>query len=253
MHNVSRTEAREKTMTTQVGVGVRVAVALMSLSALDADVGPGSRVAQRHLDFVREISAQHLRLSTDLQQLASKVEQSGCRLRDQDAAKMDADNIRLAERYASEYCKTSQKFWDKALGPCDDDRPPEWCNDEAAVLQRVDLQGYFSTLTSGVDAARSPLERDNIMDIVTSTLSAHVITEFPRDATESWAAATVVAYLRRASPEQAVELAKTLKGTWVGLAPAVRSAFDAYMNEAASLSDDQQDALRRVLTNGGQP
>ncbi|MGH9785807.1 MAG: hypothetical protein ACRD88_16670 [Terriglobia bacterium] len=217
--------------------------------AFGAGVSPGSRVAQKHLAFVREISAQHLRLSTDLRLVAKKVEGSGCKLRDYDAAKMDADQVRLAQLYASAYCQTWQKFWDKALGPCDHDRPPDWCDDEAAMSQRVDLQGYFTTLASGLDAAPSSLERENIMDIVTSTLSAHVITEFPSDATESWATATVVAYLKRASPEQAIELAKALKVTWVGLAPAVLGAFDAYLNRAVSLSEDQRDGLRRALTN----
>jgi len=235
-------------------VGFRLTVVLMlTASTLGAGTGPGSRVAERHLAFVRAISSQSLRLSTDLLQLANKVEDSGCKLRDYDAAKLTPDQARLGRLYASEFCQPWEKFWDKALAPCEKDDPPDWCDDEVESVRRIDLQGYFATLTSGLEVASSPLERDNIMDIVTSTLHTHVITEFPRDSVDSWVAGAVAPYLKEASPDQALTLATELKDTWVGLGPATMTAFEAYLLGATSLDSEQREAMRHALAKEAKP
>jgi hypothetical protein len=163
---------------------------------------------------------------------------------------MGDGQAKLARRYAKQVCQTWESFREDAQKRCDRKPPPAWCHDESALSKRPDLQGYFATLTAGVGSARSPLERDNVMDLVTSNLSAQVLTLASKQTAQSWAAGAVAAYLERASAGEAVALANRLKRTWVGLAPSVMTAFEAYLDGPTALDAGQRRALRRAL---GQP
>jgi hypothetical protein len=124
------------------------------LISAPAAAGPGADAAAHHVRFARTLAASHLRLSGDLD---------------------------------SDYCRPWGKFWDRLSHSCDADKPPQWCDDEAAALEHLDLDGYFSALTSALRTSDAELLRENIMDVVLAAFSAHVIGDFGNEPPNRWA------------------------------------------------------------------
>lgn len=217
------------------------------LIAAPAAAGPGADAAARHVRFARTLAASHLRMSGDLDRVTSEIEEHDCKVTTA-AALLPADQQDIAMAIASDYCRPWEKFWDRLSRSCDADKPPQWCGDEAAALEHLDLDGYFSALASALRTSDADLVRENIMDVVLAAFSAHVIGDFGNEPPNRWATETVDAYVTTASFDQVVALARRLRETWVGLTPGVVDRLREYSRRHEGLTAEQQDQIESFLT-----
>ncbi|MGH9779660.1 MAG: hypothetical protein ACRD5I_14740, partial [Candidatus Acidiferrales bacterium] len=89
---------------------------------------------------------------------------------------LDPTRVRQVVIYRDDFCKPWLHVWDKAMAPCDKDRPPSWCEDEEAISSRVNLGAYFAAMTSILGATSDGLARYNIMAVIVNATTPHVIT-----------------------------------------------------------------------------
>lgn len=226
---------------------------MLSAGVTVAQEASGVRVARRHLAFAEFVTRSGARIALDLDTIGGAIEKNGCKLPRSTADALPPAGLQLAKAYASDYCKPWLKLWNSVLDLCDGDNPPAWCNDEAAVLERLDLDGYFSVMVAGIQATSSELERDNLMDIVLATFHAHVINDFGQEPPDRWASRATVAYLASATPAGAIALARGLQRTWVGISPGAAAAFGDYLKRVDGISGEQRDELQALVSERFEP
>jgi hypothetical protein len=185
-------------------------------------------------------------MSTDLERIGKAVEGHACKLPDELAKELGQEELLLAKAYAADYCRPWLKLWDGVLSRCDADRPPAWCDDEAAVLTRLDLDGYFATLVRGMPTAPQ-LGRDNVLDVAMAAFHAHAINDFGSEPPDRWAASVATAYLGTATIDEAVVVASGFQHTWVGITPGVRAAFKNYLDRIGSDAGDRRQELESPM------
>jgi hypothetical protein len=155
------------------GLGLAISTTVLPVAS-----GPGAKVAARHVRFARLLATSQVRFSSpEFDRIASRIDDSACILNGA-TRPLPADQERLAKAYASEYCHPWVALWEATLDVCDGDTRPASCDDEATVLEHLDLDGYFTALVAAIRSSATPLERENIMDMVLMPLSAHVIGEY---------------------------------------------------------------------------
>ena len=208
------------------------------------DAGGGTDVAVRHLRFAQVLAGARLRLSSrELEALGASIDRNMCRLTASEAASLPGELEKVARSYADDFCAPWMDLWRVSLDDCDGDAP---C-DEAAVLQRLDLDGYFTSLAAAMEASQDDLERENIMDMILSAFSAHVMGEFGDEAADRWATAAAGPYVREAPHEQVMEFVRRLKETEVGLTPGVRARLQDDVGAGAHLSPQQRSEWNALI------
>jgi hypothetical protein len=209
----------------------------------------GAKLAERHIRFARSLASSRIRLdSAEFTHVATEVEKNDCTVTKEVARTTASALLPFAKAYGSEFCRPWMKLWE-GLNACDGDKPPEWCDDEEAVLVRLDLDGYFAGLAAALRESPSELERENIMDIVLVSLSPHVIGDFGDDPPNRWATEAAEAYLKSASFNQVTSMAERLQKTWVGLTPGVVSQLDQYVRRSHDLTLEQRNRLKNLSEN----
>jgi hypothetical protein len=209
----------------------------------------GAKVASHHARFAKLLATSHMRFDSDrMQSIASKIENNQCQLTS-DTEPVSADFLPIARSYASEFCLPWLEMWNGVLDACDGDKPPLWCNDERSMLEHLGLDGYFAGLTTALRSASDELERENIMDMVLVTFTAHVVGEFGREPMARWATDAARAYLPKATLEQVTSMVERLQKSWVGLVPGVESQVRGYLEHANGVTEDQRAKLEGLLAN----
>jgi len=215
---------------------------------LGAGAGNWRRVADENAGFAVVLANERVRFGSDfLKWVTAKVNEN-CRAVDSTNGGLDASQTRQVAAYRDRYCKPWLDAWEKALAPCDRNRPPAWCDDEDAMPKRVNLEPYFSGLAIALADASDSLARYNIMAVAVSATAPHLISEFPRASVDEWVARPASEFLKTGSPTEALEIAHDLSGTWVGLGPALARELSLYAERSNDLTDDQRTELRRLIT-----
>jgi hypothetical protein len=237
-------------VTTPARFLVSTLVVLASTTGVVRAASPGTVVAKKHVGFAKLATQAGVRFSREFQALGAELALHDCQLRDSTVASLPPDRVSLARAYAVDYCQPWTKLWDDVLDQCDGEKPPAWCEVESEVLTHLDLDRYFDTVTAALDAATSALERENIMDLALDPFAAHVITEFESAAPDRWATHALDVYLKHASPEQAIAVAKSLADSWVGITPGVASLFHDFLKLNGHFTTEQRQELEQLIAKG---
>jgi hypothetical protein len=228
--------------------GPRAIVALLLASVLfGARADLWRRVAESHVQFARALAADGIRLNPEFFVWVDRLVGYDCTMSASKAGDLDAAQSGRIALYVDQFCKPWTKAWDKAIGACDRERPPDWCGDDQVVMERMGLESYLATLTSSLGGTDDATLRYNIMRMIVGTATPHTITEFPRGRVDEWMARAAAEFLRTAAPDDAIDIARSLQDTWVGLGPAVAREFSAYARKSPALTDGQRATLNDLI------
>src|SRR5262245_3520295 len=233
-------------------LGAQLGTTLLAISfatgPLQSASDPGGKIAARHVRFARLLATSHVRFSSpQLEPVATEIEHHDCKMTAAAEKLAPGDLLPLARAYASEYCRPWVKLWDGVMDRCLEERPPQWCDDEQALIERLGFNGYFQSLTEALQSPPDELERENIMDMILATFSAHVIGDFGKELPDRWATDAAKAYLPAASFDQVIAMAERLQKSWVGLTPGVMSQLQQYLQRTVELTAEQRGSHEAVL------
>lgn len=223
-------------------------VLMLSLTLFAASPSPGAGIAMKHLAVAKKLATYNVNLSTDYADLTKTIWDHGCNLPRPSRGGLDADARRFSNLYIKEYCRPWVDFWDEAMKPCGSCNSPEWCDFDTGIAFRLDLVGYLGAMVSGLGAAPPGHEKDNIMDMISRTLSARTVAKnFPRLFLEQSAAQAIVVYLKTASANDAITLANSIRPYWFRTSASVRRAFADYMSSSPSISQADRATIESQL------
>src|SRR5215471_16735006 len=154
----------------------------------------GRKAGESYVQFARLLAREDTPMTDELAHWLGGAVDSDCKPEKEKGAKFTRDQKKLVSTFAAKVCKPYLQLWEQAAAPCDKQSAPEWCNDENAASEHVDLDGYFGALTDGIREAPSDIERDALMFGLVGTLSSHVITDFPNNRVINWATGGLSAY-----------------------------------------------------------
>lgn len=206
----------------------------------------GRKAGESYVEFAKLLAREDTPMTDDLARWLGGAVDSECKPEKEKGGSFTRVQKKLVSTFASKVCKPYLALWEQAAAPCDKESAPEWCNDENAASEHVDLDGYYAALTDGIRDSQSAIERDALMFGVVGTLSTHVITEFPNDQVVKWASESLTAYSREASPEGVLRFAGQMRQAWIPRSPQLAGILHEYARSHRPLSPEQVDQINSV-------
>ena len=225
-----------------------VGIGLTAFVAVGASGDKWRGVAKSHADFAAALAADDVRFDAAFRTWAATIVDFDCQPRADKVRGLAAAEVRRVTLFAEYLCRLWLKTWDKAIGPCDRDHTPKWCLDENALAARIDLEPYFSTLTDALRNATDKKVRLNTMFLIANSATPHVITEYPRNLVDRWLATAASEFLKSADPDDAIEVVRSIRDTWIGVGPGVSREFLAYADRPDGPTEDQRRQLVEIAS-----
>src|SRR5688500_13889878 len=177
-----------------------------------SSAGEWKQVGLLHAEFARALGREGMRFGPEFSTWAGEFIDEDCEVRPT-AARLSSIERRRVELLRTQYCKP----WNQAWEICDAKQSPSWCRHPTTIV--VEFEKYFDALAAAVKGARGTTHRYNLMVMVIAATGVHAITEFPADRVDQWVAQSAAEFLRDAPPADAIQIARLLRRTWVGLGP----------------------------------
>jgi hypothetical protein len=227
-------------------IAKRLVLLLLPLlpAVLGACASTWQRVGEQHADFARALGAIGVKFDAQFIDWAGERVDDDCRTVESQTRDLTDIQLRQLKLYRELFCKPWSDAWDETFVACDKDQQPSGCREPMAG--RIELHTYFLVLTGALARTNDSLQRYNIMAVVVAGTTPHVITEFALDRVDVWVADAVMEFLRVATPDEAIDIARSLQRTWVGIGPAIAGRFTAYV-ESRALRDQERRLLKELL------
>jgi hypothetical protein len=205
-------------------------------------------VAQKEVSFAQGLAREEVRYGPELEKLINETVEA-CRPVDSKLSGLSEKEIRLVRLYCADHCEPWHQAWVEALAPCDTSHPPRWCDHPNQAAQVLQFGPYFDGLKTAVEASNDTLERFNIMAIMAGRLAKKVVEDYPRSDIDGGVASVAEVFLRRAAPEDAIQIAERLGGALsFGKHSVLAGKLVDYANaNQSALTQQQTQSLRRAI------
>jgi hypothetical protein len=203
------------------------------------------KAGAKNANFAILIAREGVRVNADnLSWMEGRLDD--CRLTKVQRAKLSETQVHNVRLFATNMCKPWSDWWERSLIPCSEGKSPAWCRDQAAYLERLNPAGYFGAMTASLRLNSHSLERYNLMYIMSSALTAQVMSELPEEQIDGWFREALPVYLETASPDEVILMGELFQTTWVGVLPGVAEAFTAYAEGHEGITETQRAALLEI-------
>jgi hypothetical protein len=159
---------------------------------------------------------------------------------------LDPAQVRLVRLFCEQLCMPWLTSWAEALEACDSHHAPRWCSDFGLAGKHLGVGPYFEVLIVSLRQSSSSLERYNIMAVIADRLTKTVFRHYPPHDLDIWVAEALSEYLRSATGDDVLLIARQLSSASFGKHSAVANQVGAYARQAAGLTPAQTSELQEI-------
>ena len=203
-------------------------------------------VAKSDVKFAQELSKENVRFGPEFMRLIEETVKACQPLAGQLDGR-DSAEVRQIMMFCRYFCIPWHETWAEALAPCEEEPARKWCSGGRRLAAHLQIEPYFETLTAELQASDKPLERYNIMAVLSERAAANVLRDFPHDKIDEWLAHAVSSYLQAPPPTDAIAIGQVLNAKLsFGRSSALAREFAAYADRADSLSSAERRELHEL-------
>ena len=149
--------------------------------------------------------------------------------------------------FAELLCAPWSDEWTKVFRACDRGNGPKWCQGDEEGEKHLQLHKYFDVMTEAMRTTSDQLARFNFMAIIALRLKDKVFRDFRESMVDEWVIPATSEFMKGATPDEVMVIAKTLGASGYGNSKGIASAFVAYATANPSFTDEQRETLNKWL------